>query len=81
MDEDEHIAYKEPYSIAVLSSFALNLFQIYHNKNKGKKLPTGNVNMAEIKRTCKYDDIFTSNLLSKNIFKVGLNFRGIWLMS
>jgi len=33
MDEDEHIAYKEPYSIAILRSFALNLFQIYHNPN------------------------------------------------
>ena len=65
MDEDEHIAYKEPYSIAILRSFALNLFQIYHNENKGKKLPTGDVNMAEIKRTCKYNDLFTSNLFEQ----------------
>jgi len=62
MDEDEHIAYKEPYSIAILRSFALNLFQLYHNENKGKKLPTGKVTMAEIKRTCKYDDNFTIEL-------------------
>ena len=34
MDEDEHIAYKEPYSMVTLRSFALNLFQLYHNKNK-----------------------------------------------
>jgi len=26
MKEDEHIAYKEPFSIAILRSFALNLF-------------------------------------------------------
>ena len=65
MDEDEHIAYKEPYSIAILRSFALNLYQLYHNKNKGKKLPTGNVNMAEIKRTCKYNDSFTVKLFEQ----------------
>ena len=65
MDEDEHIAYKEPYSIAILRSFALNLFQIYHNENKGKKLPGGDVNMAEIKRACKYDDNFTANLFEQ----------------
>ena len=65
MDEDKHIAYKEPYSIAILRSFALNLFQIYNNNNKGKKLPTGDVNMAEIKRTCKYDDVFTLNLFGQ----------------
>ena len=35
------------------------------NENKGKKLPTGDVNMAEIKRTCKYDDIFTSKLFEQ----------------
>jgi hypothetical protein len=38
MDEDEQ-ANKEPYSIAILRSFALNLFQIYHNENKGKNCP------------------------------------------
>ena len=65
MDEDEHIAYKEPYSIAILRSFALNLFQLYHNENKGKKLPTGKVTMAEIKRTCKYDDSFTAELFEQ----------------
>ena len=65
MDEDENIAYKEPYSIAILRSFALNLFQLYHNENKGKKLPTGKVTMAEIKRTCKYDDNFTIELFEQ----------------
>jgi len=64
MDEDEQTN-KEPYSIAIFRSFALNLFQIYHNENKGKKLPGGDVNMAEIKRACKYDDYFTANLFEQ----------------
>jgi hypothetical protein len=33
--------------IAIFRSFALNLFQINNNNNKGKKLPTGDVNMAD----------------------------------
>ena len=65
MEEDEHIAYKEPFSIAILRSFALNLIQLFHNANKNKKLPTGKVTMAEIKRTCKYDDYFTGQLFEQ----------------
>ena len=34
----------------------------YQNENKGKKLPTGKITIAEIKRTCKYDDNFTAEL-------------------
>jgi len=65
-DEDEHIAYKEPFAIAILRSFALNLYQIFHNQNKDKKvLPTGKTTMAEIKRTCKYNDNFTIDLLEQ----------------
>ena len=65
MKEDEHIAYKEPFSIAILRSFALNLFQLFLNANKDKKLPTGKTTMAEIKRTCKYDDYFTAQLFEQ----------------
>jgi predicted transposase YbfD/YdcC len=65
MKEDEHIAYKEPFSIAILRSFALNLFQLFLNANKDKKLPTGKTTMAEIKRTCKYDDYFTIQLFEQ----------------
>ena len=65
MKEDEHIAYKEPFSIAILESFALNLFQLFLNANKDKKLPTGKTTMAEIKRTCKYDDYFTIQLFEQ----------------
>lgn len=70
MDEDEHIAYKAPYSIAILRSFALNLLQLYLNKNKGKKLPTGKVTMAEIKRTCKNDDNFTAELFEEDEYAI-----------
>ena len=62
-NEDNHIAYKEPFSIAILRSFALNLYQIFHNENKDNKiLPTGNTTMAEIKRTCRYNDNFILKL-------------------
>ena len=36
MDEDEHIAYKEPYSMAILRSFALNHFNYTTMKIKAK---------------------------------------------
>jgi len=65
LDEDDHIAYKEPFSMAILRSFALNLYQLFHNENKDKKLPTGKATMAEIKRTCKYDDYFLSQLFEQ----------------
>ena len=65
MEEDAHIAYKEPFVMAILRSFSLNLFQLYHNENKGKQLLTGKVTMAEIKRTCKYDDYFTAKLFEQ----------------
>jgi predicted transposase YbfD/YdcC len=65
-DEDDHIAYKDPFSIAILRSFALNLLQIFFNANKEKKvLPTGKTTMAEIKRTCRHDDLFTSRLFEQ----------------
>jgi len=65
LDEDDHIAYKEPFSMAILRSFALNLYQLFHNENKDKKLPTGKATMAEIKRTCKHDDYFLSQLFEQ----------------
>jgi len=65
LDEDDHIAYKAPFSIAILRSFALNLMQLFHNANIDEKLPTGKVTMAEIKRTCKHDDYFTAGLFEQ----------------
>jgi hypothetical protein len=66
MDEDDHIAYKEPFSIAILRSFALNLYQLFLNANRKKKvLPTGKTTMAEIKRNCLYRDDFTAELFEQ----------------
>ncbi len=67
MDEDDHIAYKEPFFISILRSFALNLMQLFYNANKDKKvLPTGKTTMAEIKRTSHHNDNFTVNLFEQN---------------
>ena len=69
LDEDDHIAYKEPFSIAILRSFAVNLFQLFLNENKDKKvLPTGKTTMAEIKRTCKHNDYFTAQLFEQKAY-------------
>ena len=66
MDEDDHIAYKEPFSISILRSFAINLYQLFLNANKDKKvLPTGKTTMAEIKRNCLYRDDFTAELFEQ----------------
>lgn len=66
LDEDDHIAYKEPFSMSILRSFAVNLYQLFFNANKDKKVfPTGKTTMAEIKRTCKHDDVFASELFEQ----------------
>jgi hypothetical protein len=62
-EEDNHIAYKEPFSIAILRSFTVNLYQLFLNANKDKKvLPTGKTIMADIKRACHYRDDFSAEL-------------------
>ena len=70
LDEDEHIAYKEPFSMAILRSFTLNLFQLFLNENRGKKvLPIGGKTiMADIKRACQYDDYFTAELFEQEYY-------------
>lgn len=60
--EDDHICYVNPFSMTILRSFAINLYQLYLNNNKGKKLDNRKITMAEIKRASNYDDIFTSDL-------------------
>jgi hypothetical protein len=47
MDEDDHIAYINPFVMTILRSFAVNLFQLEKNnqEKQGKKLA-----MAKIKR-------------------------------
>jgi len=63
-EEDNHIAHKEPFSIAILRSFTVNLYQLFLNKFKNKKvLPTGKTIMVDIKRHCQYSDDFTAELI------------------
>ena len=65
-EEDDHIAHKEPFSIAILRSFTINLYQLFLNANKDKKvLPTGKTIMADIKRNCHYRDDFTAELFEQ----------------
>ena len=66
MEEDNHIAYKEPFSIAILRSFSVNLYQLFLNANRDKKvLPTGKTTMADIKRNSHYRDDFTAELFEQ----------------
>jgi len=60
--EDEHIAYVNPFSIAILRSFVINLYQLYFNRHKDEKIMKSKVTMSEIKRTCHHLDDFTSQL-------------------
>jgi len=60
--EDNHISYINPFSMSILRSFTINLYQLYLNKHKGEKIMKSKITMAEIKRTCLYLDDFTSNI-------------------
>jgi len=60
--EDDHICYVNPFSMSILRSFAINLYQLYFNENKGKKLDNRKITMAEIKRASAYDDKFSFEL-------------------
>jgi predicted transposase YbfD/YdcC len=60
--EDDHIAYVNPFSIAILRSFAINLYQLYFNRHRDEKIMKSKVTMAEIKRTCHHLDDFTSEI-------------------
>jgi hypothetical protein len=61
--EDNHICYVNPFAMTILRSFAINLYQLYLNINKGKKLNNRIITMAEIKRNCTHSDDFISNIL------------------
>jgi hypothetical protein len=60
--EDKHIAYVNPFSMAILRSFTINLYQLYFNKHKEEKIMKSKVTMAEIKRTSHHLDTFTSDI-------------------
>ena len=62
-EEDDHIAYIDPYSISILRSFAVNLYQLFLNAHIDKKpFDTAKVTMAETKRYCMHDDMFASDI-------------------
>jgi len=67
MEEDDHIAYINPFSISILRSFALNLYQIYFNKHKDEKVLSSRTKttMANIAHCCKHNDELVSNLLEQ----------------
>ena len=67
--EDSHIAYINPFSIAILRSFAINLYQLFFNEHDGEKIIVDGVQtkkpltMARTKRYCENSDQFTLDLL------------------
>lgn len=61
--EDAHIAYVNPFSMSILRSFTINLYQLYFNAHEGEKIMKAKVTMAEIKRTCHHLDDFASEIL------------------
>jgi predicted transposase YbfD/YdcC len=66
--EDAHICYVDPFSISILRSFVINLYQLFFNKYKGEKIIVENVQtkkpltMARTKRYCENSDIFISDI-------------------
>ena len=67
MEEDNHIAYVNPFSISILRSFSVNLYRLYLNKYKDKKVlsKSAKTTMANIKNYCKHSDELVSNLLEQ----------------
>jgi predicted transposase YbfD/YdcC len=65
--EDKHIAYINPFSMSILRSFVINLYQLYFNANEGKKIKRAKVSMVEIQRACHHMDSFTSDILEMGV--------------
>jgi len=64
--EDDHICYINPFSMTLLRSFAVNLYQLYFNKYKDTKIyDTFPATMATIKQICNQDDKFAFNIFEK----------------
>jgi len=64
--EDDHIAYKDPFSMAILRSFTINLYQLFLNEYKDQKvLVGGKTTMAEIRRSAIHSDEFVSDLFEQ----------------
>jgi predicted transposase YbfD/YdcC len=60
--EDNHIAFIDPFSISILRSFTINLYQLFLNANKGTKLDVRDITMARIKKTALNDINFMLDL-------------------
>lgn len=60
--EDKHIAYINPFSISILRSFTINLYQLFLNANKGGQINKTKIGMATIKRESTHNIDFTSDL-------------------
>ncbi len=60
--EDDHIAFIDPFSISILRSFTINLYQLFLNANKNTKLDGREITMARIKKTALYDLKFMLDL-------------------
>ncbi len=58
MQEDDHITYVNPFSISILRSCAIYLYQIYFNKYKDEKIlsKSAKTTMTNIKNYSRYDD-------------------------
>ena len=64
--EDDHICYISPFSMTLLRSFAVNLYQLYFNKNKDTKIDdTFPVTMATVKQICGHSDEFVSDIFEE----------------
>ena len=67
--EDSHIVYVNPFSVAILRSFAINLYQLFFNKHKSEKVIVDGVQtkkpltMARTKRYCENSDQFIFDIL------------------
>ena len=60
--EDKHIAYIDPFSISILRSFTINLYQLFLNNNKDSKIMNKKISMSRIKQNASLDIDFTANL-------------------
>ena len=60
--EDSHIAFVEPFSISILRSFTINLYQLFLNTNKDSKIMDKKISMSRIKKTASLDLEFMLSL-------------------
>ena len=61
-EEDNHNAYRNPFGMSILRSFALNLYQLFFNEHKGEKIivngykKQAKLTMAQLKHYCAEHD-------------------------